>query len=228
MDVLMKGKDLFTIGMALFFEQEKDSEMIRYRTKICDITDKQIEIEPLMNTENGREAIVVEGDTFTCFFVGKDQLYHNFPATIVKRKLEPFRSFMIDIPKQKELSRVQRREFVRVDVRIDAAVEINQQPFSLERMVTSDISGGGCSFVLPKGKYFFPGIIFDCCLALPYDKGMEFLNVKAKLVRIDLSSSPNRLCCKFIQISESERNQLTQFVFEQQVKRRNKMDSLSN
>ena len=99
-----------------------------------------------------------------------------------------------------------------MDVIIDAAVEINQQPFSLERMVTSDISGGGCSFVLPKGKYFFPGIIFDCCLALPYDKGMEFLNVKAKLVRIDLSSSPNRLCCKFIQISESERNQLTQFV----------------
>ena len=32
-----------------------------------------------------------------------------------------------------------------MDVRIDAAVEINQQPFSLERMVTSDISGGGCS-----------------------------------------------------------------------------------
>ena len=58
MDVLMKGKDLFTIGMALFFEQEKDSKMIRYRTKICDITDKQIEIEPLMNTENSREAIL--------------------------------------------------------------------------------------------------------------------------------------------------------------------------
>ena len=43
------------------------------------------------------------------------------------------------------------------------------------------------------------------------------MSVKARLIRTDFASKPNRLCCPFLDMSEKDRNHIIQFVFEQQV-----------
>lgn len=224
----MSENSLFKVGITLFMEEKKGSQLVRYRAKVYDVTEKEVFTSPLVNTENSRETVTMDGERFVCYFVATDMLYYNFSTVITKTIHSPMRMLAFSVPKRSELNKIQRREYVRVDTRVNAMVTIADQPFLDEHMVTLDLSGGGCSFVLPKGKHYFPGTIFDCYFALPFQKGMDFMPIKASLIRTDYSTTPARLCCTFEGLSDKERNHIIQFVFEQQVELRNQANSLSD
>lgn len=213
----MKEKTLFKVGITLFMEQKKETQLVRYSAKVYDVTDTEVHVSPFVNTENNREEVIIQGESFTCYFVATDQLYYHFSTVITRVVHDPVRTIVFPIPKMEELQKIQRREYVRVETKVNAAVSINDQPFLNDCFVTIDLSGGGCSFILPKGKQYFPGTVFDCFFALPFQKGMSFMSVKARLIRTDFASKPNRLCCTFLDMSEKDRNHIIQFVFEQQV-----------
>ncbi|GGM22756.1 hypothetical protein GCM10011351_05730 [Paraliobacillus quinghaiensis] len=205
--------------LTLVSENEK-SELIHYRCKVVELDHSVLYIDYPINEQSGRTDIFPEGTIFQANFVGEDQSVYQFQTEIKGKKMGQIPMLLLDYSKN-DMTRIQRREYVRVTTALDIAMHDPNHMYQAITTLTYDISGGGLSIVFPHDYNVKPGDEVEVWLVLPMDSGKtEYVTAYAEAIRIFQKKDANKalLSMKFTKIAEKDRQQIIRYCFEVQLK----------
>lgn len=211
-------------SISLEIREPETNDIVKYTCKIVDKTKDHLFIDYPIYEKTRRTAIFPIGTIIKVNYVGDDHNVYHFPTEIVAKKNLTVPALMIKIPEKEKIKKIQRREFVRVPVAVDIAVHDKKDIFTPFTTITVDISGGGISFVLPKGPSFKRGdqLIIWMVLNIQEDT-YEYLKLDAEIVRIN-NREPKRqtASAKFLYLTVKEQQTIIQFCFEKMRQARKK------
>lgn len=193
---------------------------IEYKSRIADIGEREILMEIPLNEATGRYKKLYLGDELSAFFVAEGGVKHYFNSHVIGFREDVVRLIAIHKPDPDQITKIQRRSFLRVGAELEIAVRMAEGIKFVAQ--TDDVGGGGISFLCDgKWKLKF-GDVLDCWLLIPYKNGsLEHANFKAEVVRVkELDSGRTQLMCKFSAISDGERQKIIRFCFERQLELR--------
>jgi len=193
---------------------------ISYKSRIADERETDLLIEVPLNEENGRLKKLYLGDELSAFYLNENGVKHYFNSHVIGFKDDVVRLVSIRKPGLDQISKIQRRSFLRVSAELEMAVKLTEQ---LKFLVhTDDVGGGGISF-LTDGKWqAHTGDKLECWLLIPYKNGsLDHAQFTCEVVRVQpLESGRVQVMSKFVQISDSERQRIIRFCFERQLESR--------
>ncbi|WP_175615079.1 flagellar brake protein [Piscibacillus halophilus] len=218
---------MFKIGMKLTIETFKNGEVeSRFQCRIVDITQNYLCIDYPIDESTGRTSLLLDGSEFTISFVGEDGNVYQFSSEVKGRKKLKIPVLLILIPVKNEIQKIQRREYVRVDVSLDVAIhpQSDQQPLITR---TVDISGGGLAVVDDgTARGYKPGDVMDITVVLPFASNhYSYFMAKAELIRfIDgWDQNPAKITYQFINMNDKQRDKIIKYCFEKQLEERRKI-----
>ncbi|MDX8046102.1 flagellar brake domain-containing protein [Gracilibacillus sp. S3-1-1] len=207
---------MIKIGTLLQLEQ-MDVEHDIYKSKVVDAKDGRIYIDYPAN--DGLTSFTM-GTVFQVHFIEMNSVY-SFPTEVIgKTKLNNvpvlILSFQLD-----NLTKIQRREFVRVKAFLDVSIQSVEEKFDPFTTVTYDISGGGLGVLLDNNFSISQGELLDIMLVLPVDKKLEYIHTIGEAVRIDESTEEkNLLSVKFNEIDQKDQQFIVQYCYTKQLEER--------
>lgn len=213
-----KHNETLYIQIASADERERDEE---YKARIHDITDEGILIDVPMNVHNGRLRKLHFGDELSVKYIQEDGKTHYFITHVLGFEQDNLRLVRLHKPLPDEISSVQRRSYLRVQSKLELAV---QNEFG-DRFVaqTMDVGGGGVSFDTGR-KDLSAGQQLTCWLLLPYQNGTrEHADFKAEIVRtVALENGRQQIMLAYKAITDMERQKIIKYCFEHQLVFRDK------
>ncbi|OZU90093.1 hypothetical protein CIL03_02840 [Virgibacillus indicus] len=191
---------------------------IKYRSKVIEKNEHYLFIDYPVNEKTRKTAFLAKGTLLMVVFAGDDQAIYQFPSKITAKVKLNVPALAIKLPDKSKLKRIQRREFVRINAAVDAAIYSPKSDFLPFVTVTSDISGGGMSVIVPKGNTLQIGQTIDVWLSLPtHSKKQKYVYSQAEIVFIkEASSSAVTASLKFVSISRQNQQHIISFCFQKQ------------
>ncbi len=201
---------------------DEEDAAIEYKSRIADEDDVSLLIEYPMNAETGRLKRLFLGDELSVYYISKDGVKHYFDSHVTGFKEEGVRLVKIMKPDPERMTKVQRRNFLRVSAELELAVKLSSHARFTCR--TDDVGGGGISFLCDGQWPVAPGGQLECWLLVPYRNGsIEHAFFMAEIVRVvELETGRKQVMIKFIEINDSERQKIIRYCFERQLEIRNK------
>ncbi|WP_062198297.1 flagellar brake protein [Massilibacterium senegalense] len=219
---------MMQVGMPLFLERVDDNdEIITYRSRIVELNDTSIYIDYPINQQTGKVTFLLENTPFTAWYVGViDQAVYRFFTTVSKRVYKEIPMIELTRPEVKDIERIQRRQFVRVETAVNTACHPIHQPFEPFVTVSEDISGGGMSILVPDTCKWEPDWEVNLYFSI-YQKGDQpvYYQQLAKVIRLtEVKELENRkrVSLEFVDIDEKVRQELIRFCFQHQLKMKKK------
>ncbi|SFF62117.1 c-di-GMP-binding flagellar brake protein YcgR, contains PilZNR and PilZ domains [Halobacillus alkaliphilus] len=212
------------IGMPFTLEiNSKDNEeQEKYKCKLVDHAKGYIYIDYPINVKTDKAAFIMEGTEIQASFITEDQSVYCFKTEVVARKKLNIPVLVLTFPPQKDLIRIQRRKYVRVDASIDVAVQFETQSFTA---VTQDISGGGAAILEPFHVQMYKYQRVNLTLVLPMNSGenryVESEGIVVRIIQQD-NGKRNQVSIQFENIFEKQRQLIIRYCFEQQMNMRRK------
>ncbi|HZG60299.1 MAG TPA: flagellar brake domain-containing protein [Anoxybacillus sp.] len=217
---------MLKIGNTLILEPIDEQTKHKYKCKVAEIFPNSIHIDYPVNMETGKTVFLLNGMQFKASFVGKDHSLYLFDTEVTGKIRQPIPLVVLSYPGEQQLTRIQRRQYVRVEANEDIAIHPRNREFSPFTTITSDISAGGAAIVLPrKIKGFEPGVRVDAWLVLHMRSGdIHYLNIPSKIVRIfkEKHSPVEKASLQFLDIKHQDRLLLIRYSFEKQLEQRQK------
>ena len=166
--------------------------------------------------KNGAIVPLHVGENITLKFMLKNSFF-GFSGEIVARQWDPIPTVTVKLASDEILPAEQRRQHVRVDVRLSfnlAPLEGFTHLESIE-FYSNDISSGGIAFY-SSSRHFYLNQLVHITLPLPKANiSAECLIVRSLEERVN-DGTRYRIALQFIQIDEKERDKIAFFVFEKQ------------
>ena len=166
--------------------------------------------------KNGAVVPLHVGENITLKFMFKNSFF-GFSGEIVARQWEPIPTVTVKLTSDEILPAEQRRQHVRVDVRLSFSLSPMEGFTHLDSIefCSNDISSGGIAFY-SQSRHFYLNQLVHINLPLPKAK----ISAECLIVR-SLEEKANdgmryRLALQFIKIDEKERDKIAFFVFEKQ------------
>ncbi|MFS0672689.1 flagellar brake protein [Ornithinibacillus sp. 179-J 7C1 HS] len=215
------------IGVFLIIEAYslETNSIEKYRCKIIDMNSKYIYVDyPVhLKTKKTSEAFR-SGSKMNVEYIGNDQSVYRFKTEVKDRKRGKIPTLALLKPKDDDVERIQRRQYVRVDAAIDAAIHSKENHFAPFTTVTVDISGGGISIILPKGMSIQEEENIYIYLVLPMLSGeYYYLDLSGEIVRIiQNENNANTASVKLVSLSEQDKQTIIRYCFEKQREARQK------
>lgn len=200
-------------------EQEAQEE---HKARIADIGTDYIAMEVPISVKTGRLKRLIPGDQLSVYFVTDGGVKNFFPSEVLGFREEVIRLVLIKPPEPDQITKVQRRNFLRVPALLEVAVKLHNR-LQITAM-TDDVGGGGLSFVcdshIPvKNKESVSG-----WLLISFKNGaIDHMPFKAEVVRVkQLEGGQQLVMCSFTEIADHERQKVIRFCFERQLEFRKK------
>lgn len=205
------------------FEQEL-GDYDKYRCKVVDINEQYVYIDYPVHVKTKRTSTFRIGTHIIAEYIGEDQSVYRFNTVIKEKRKGKIPTLVIELPKEDEIKRVQRRQYVRVEASVDVAIHSASQKFSPFTTVSTDISGGGLSIVVPKHISIGESEEIYLHLVLPMHSGKYYyLHLSGEIVRvIKNESSANTASIKLLSLSEQDKQVIILYCFEKQREARQK------
>lgn len=213
---------MMKIGTILTLETNDDSEDVqRFRCRVVEQKGSSLYIDYPINTQTDRTDFFPNGTFLFAYFVGNDQSIYKFYTEIIARKREKVPMLMLRYD-QNKLTKIQRREYVRVDANLDVSITDPEGDGEVFTTVTKDISGGGLAVILPANIEVRSGMPVDLVIVLRIKEEIDYIFTRAETIRtFELAKEAKQLLSlKFVDIYEQDRQQIIQFCFETQLKAR--------
>ncbi|WP_181186047.1 flagellar brake protein [Alkalicoccus urumqiensis] len=208
---------MMKIGTPVQLEASAEGERQFFRTSILDQAKGKIYIDYPIEEATGKVRFFLEGSEFQATFIGTDEAVYSFSTEVTGRLKTHVPMLVLKDPGKEEYSRIQRREFVRVEASLDAAVHSPDGLFPPFTAVTADVSGGGAALALKEGHPLEALTEVDVWLSVPYRSGeIQYLCFKASVIRISSSEGRTRAHVKFEEADEQVRQKLIRYIFEKQ------------
>ncbi|WP_164668747.1 flagellar brake protein [Virgibacillus doumboii] len=211
------------IGTLLTIEikQPNNKETKKYRCKVIEKNEHYIFIDYPIETKTNKTGFLPKGTRFTATYVGKDQSVYLFHTEIVAKVKLNVPALAIYFPDKKDIKKIQRREYVRIETAVDVAFHGTNEPFTT---VTSDISGGGMSMIIPNGKNVTTNESADVCIVLKMHSGdYSYVNAQAEVIRVKEDGNKVKTASmKFISVNKQVQQSIIRYCFEKQREARKK------
>lgn len=211
---------MITVGEPLYLEPLFSDKKDKYRCKVCEVKGERLYIDYPSNETTNRTEYFFDGTQFKASFVDKEKNVYTFRTELLGRKIEKIPVLIIASPKEEEIHKVQRREFVRVETLLDTAVKNENDSCPPFNSVVLDLSAGGMLLSLPVRHKVSKGDVLDCLVVLPMQSGEKiYLELKCNVLRILDGHTPNRqrASLQFEKIPPKVRQHIVRFCFEQQL-----------
>jgi c-di-GMP-binding flagellar brake protein YcgR len=220
--------DLIQIGDVLTLElmsQEDELEAEKLKCRLVDIKDNAFYIDYPISLRTNRAAFLLDGTQLKVTFVGNDgssiYLFHSEINGRVKKNIP---MLILTYPGDKNLIKIQRRQYVRVETAVDIAIHPLEYEFDPITTITDDISAGGAAVLIPHEMSFKTDMRILAWLVLVMQNGeYHYLKLQSKIVRIlPFNETRNKISIQFIDVSNQERQLLLRFSFERQLEAKKK------
>ncbi|MCG7406423.1 PilZ domain-containing protein [Paenibacillus sp. ACRRX] len=191
-----------------------------YRARVTEIDDYSIWIEIPLQEGTGQFARFSLGEQLDVTYVQLDGVRCNFITKMVGNRHESIRMLALVKPQPDQITRTQRRSYLRVQAALEMAVRTAEGVQKVAR--TEDISGGGVSFIAELQWGLEEGQLLDCWLVIPPKAGdVDHISFTASTVRIEPRGDKHCLIMmQFDRITDVERQKIIRYCFERQLEMR--------
>lgn len=208
---------MLNIGDRLIFEM-KDDQSVKLKCRVVDLKDQVLYTDYPVNEKTGKPAFLLNGTHLSATFVGYDQNPYFFDTEVLGRFKDNIPMLAFKLPAAHDMTRIQRREYVRIETAIDVALHSVNGMFEPFVTTTLDLSAGGAAVSLPYHVTVNQNEEVYAWLSLPFQKGTtEYAKIKAKMIRIIKNGKKDMATLQFLDLSESDRKKVLQFCFDQQL-----------
>lgn len=209
--------------------KEGDKVTIRYGedesyTSIVQSINENGEITTYAPLDEKKILTLKPNDTAVLSFVRPDAQYE-FDAVVKKRYRQRDINFIEFVPTS-EYRRIQRRQYYRLKISLDAYVRVIRQGDEGDgedewiKMHTVDISGQGMQL---KSYEAIPDhSILDCVICLDEEKTIRVKGEVKEVYETEEGPIPYRLRIYFFEITEQQKKEIIQFIFKKQMEMRAK------
>ncbi|MEK8127427.1 flagellar brake domain-containing protein [Paenibacillus filicis] len=211
--MLPKVNQILHIQVNSIDEEEARQE---YKSRIADISDGHISMEIPINEASGRLKRLYPGDELSIYFLTDGGVKNYFSSSVLGFNDDVIRLVQIRKPEPASITKVQRRNFLRVPAELDIAIRLSDN-YQFVAM-TDDVGGGGISLLC---EGFIPvrnGLTVGSWLLLPFKNGtIEHVPFKSEIVRVKpLETGRQQVMLRFVEIAESDRQKVIRYCFERQ------------
>ncbi|WP_234340283.1 flagellar brake protein [Gorillibacterium timonense] len=189
-----------------------------YKARIADIGEEQIAIEIPLNEKTGKLKRLVQGDELSAYFVTADGYKHYFTTEVTGFSEDGIRLVLLRKPTQEEITKVQRRSFLRVAADLEISVKLPTGRFYVGR--TDDVGGGGVSFYSDKDTVFEPDQEVSCWLLVPQRGKIDHVRFTGEVIRENMMETRKICMLRYKLISDKDRQKIIRFCFERQIESR--------
>ncbi|WP_422660779.1 flagellar brake protein [Paenibacillus sp. EC2-1] len=200
---------------------EKESKIV-YKSRICEITEDAIFMEvPIQEGTNRLKKLYI-GDELSTYFLTEGGIKNYFNTYVLGFHEDVIRQVRIRKPDPEEITKIQRRSFLRVQAELEIAVSHKDGRRYVS--TTEDVGGGGVSFYAGPDELIKESDLLSCWLLVPYKNGsVEHVPFESEVVRVkELLNGRKLIMLKFNSIVDMERQKLIRFCFERQFDFRNR------
>lgn len=199
------------------------NQLKKYRSKVIEKTREYLIIDYPINLDTNKTAFLPRGTHFKASFVENEVVYE-FRSKIVKNAKVKVPALAINYPEKDQIRKIQRRQFVRIDTAVDVSIQSVHHSFKPIVTVTSDVSGGGISIIVPREDDVQKGDHVRVMLVLPMHSGRyRYIKADAEVVLIrSISNGVVVSSLKFTSIEKDAQQSIVQFCFEKQREARKK------
>jgi c-di-GMP-binding flagellar brake protein YcgR len=211
---------MIAVGEPLYLEPLFSDKKDKYRCKICEVKGDKLYIDYPSNEATNRTEYFFDGTQFKASYVDKEKNVFTFRTELLGRKIEKIPVLIITLPKEEEIHKIQRREFVRVETLLDTAVKNSDDLYPPFNSVVLDLSAGGMLLSLPLKHTVSKGDMLECLTVLPMQSGEKiYLDLTCKVLRIldGHAKDRQRAPLQFENIDQKARQHIIRFCFEQQL-----------
>ncbi|MBD8070273.1 flagellar brake protein [Bacillus sp. PS06] len=216
---------MLRIGDSITLELINNDKRESFRCRLVEEMNHQLYIDYPINEQTGKSIFLINGTKLKASFVGQDNSVHLFETEVLGRTIKGIPMVIISFPGYKNVKRIQRRQFVRIDVSLDVAVHSKDQRFPPFVTLTTDLSAGGSSIILPRKYLCRPGDELETWFVLPMISGEnQYLKLESKLIRVieENGSHRSKASLQFINTNNNAIQLITKFCFEKQLSDRKK------
>ncbi|MFC7681995.1 flagellar brake protein [Paenibacillus sp. GCM10028914] len=200
---------------------EKEAKHV-YKSRISEITEDSIFMEVPLHEGTGRLKKLYMGDELSAYFLTEGGVKNYFNTHVLGFFDDVIRQVRIRKPDMEEISKIQRRSFLRVQAELEIALGFKDGKKYISK--TEDVGGGGVSFYAEPDQIIVEGDLLSCWLLIPYKNGsVEHVPFESEVVRVkDLLNGRKLIMLKFNSIVDMERQKLIRYCFERQFDFRNR------
>lgn len=196
---------------------DPDEDQQEYKSRIADVNANYISIEVPIHTETGKLKRVYAGDQISAYYNSDGGMKNYFNTVVLGFKEENIPLVLVKAPEPDQITKVQRRNFLRVPGELEIAVKLaGQLQFTA---LTEDVGGGGISFLCDSRISLAKGDIASCWLLIPFKNGtVDHASFKGEVVRTKpLETGKQAIMLQFTDIPDAERQKVIRYCFERQL-----------
>lgn len=195
-------------------QQSNDASQISYRSKVIDRNETELIIDYPVDPEQYVQLPIRKNHTIDIEYVTKGSVY-KFPAKVIRVNNSPIVSFAINIPDQDNITKIQRREYVRINIDVNVAVHSEKKLFTPFISVTQDISGGGLAIITPRNVTLTEGEKVNLYLVLKSTySDYVYLKTKGEVIRTTVFNEVRSTSLRFLFDDEKDRQKIIKYCFE--------------
>ena len=209
-----------TIGTVLTIEKDYTEESEKFKCRVVDIEDDDhFMMDYPINMATGKTAFFIDGTQLLVTFVDDYKMSYAFRTEVHSRINRTIPMLKLKYPGDKQLIKIQRREFVRVDTSLDVALQADASSLQL---VSMDLSAGGLAVNMKDHDYFTPNEKVQLMIVLFFSKTeIKYVSCKARVVRNWESEKRRLTSFNFEEVDDKDRQHIIRYCFERQLELRN-------
>ncbi|WP_027084984.1 flagellar brake protein [Cohnella panacarvi] len=197
-----------------------DTPTLTLRSRVADLDENNIHIEVPLDEKSRRYYRAEAGETLQLYFFTAEGVKHQFTSQVTGFRKDTVNLVSIRKPNLDEISKDQRRSFLRVEANLELAVRMSDRLKFVA--VTEDVGGGGVSFICDRKWPIVQNAVLDCWLLLTYKGGsITHANFEGEVVRV-LPVEPDKhlIMMRFKEIADSDQQKIIRYCFERQLDKR--------
>lgn len=211
------------IGQMIYLQVasiDPEEEKRELKSRVSDIAKDYIGLEIPLDPSTGKYKRLYPGDNLSLTFISEGGVKNYFQTTVVGYLEEQVKQILINKPDPDEITQIQRRNFLRMNARLETAVKIDENIRFIG--ITEDISGGGISFSCSKQLALQEHQSLSGWILIHYRNGdIEHAAYKGEIVRKKaLENGEQLIMVQFTDISDRERQKIIRYCFEKQLNNR--------
>ncbi|MDO3409592.1 PilZ domain-containing protein [Saccharibacillus sp. CPCC 101409] len=205
---------LFMLPVSMEANEENE-----HRSRISEIEENAMLVE--LPIRAGRMSRLRLGEELSVYHMTEDGIKYYFTSHVLGYQDDSVPLMRISKPLPEDISKVQRRHYLRVPARVEIALQAPEFHFTA---LTSDLSGGGLSFVADAGHPVQVNQEISGWILLAYKSGsVDHVAFAGEVLRIkEPGSGRNTVSIRFTRVADTERQKLIRYCFERQLDFRNR------
>ncbi len=216
---------MLQIGDIITLELKSSHEKETYKCRLVDRNGDHFYIDYPISLKTNRTAFLLDGTKLTATFIGHDgSSIYSFESEVEGRIKRNIPMLMISYPGDKNVVKIQRRQFVRIDTAVDIAIHPLEYEFAPVTAITMDISAGGATVLTPAETGLKAGMTVQTWLVLIMQNGdYHYMKLQSRIVRnTPYSETRNKVSLQFIDTTSGEKQMLLRLCFERQLENKKK------